>query len=188
MITTEGIESLLARNGDDFVVEAYRALLGRNPDQAGMRNYSEQVRLGVDKLDLLESFLIASEGKRVAAVWGPALARYRVLYRPGNSSSLLKRIKRVPFTVQRWIAPSTNTKAVLENEVESTHSEKVYGKHTRMHRMEEKIAVYQSIHWMPAVSAHEQAERLMKLSQPAQDIYIRLLAAIANNQSKINFK
>jgi hypothetical protein len=185
MINTERIESLLARNGEDFVIGAYKSLLGRNPDQAGMRNYVEQVLLGVDKLDLLESFLLAPEGKRVAAAWGPALARYREQYRPRKSSSLLNILKRVPLAVHRWIIPSDSLIAVSTNAGESQNAENSDSKKTKWHRMAETIASYQLNNWVPAVSTQEQTDKLMQLSQPAQDIYIKLLAAIVNKSNRL---
>jgi hypothetical protein len=179
MINTERIESLLARNGEDFVIGAYRALLGRDPDKVGFNNYLEQVRLGVDKLELLESFLISAEGKRLALAWAPALKQYREQYRQTIPTPLLKKMKRMPAVVQRWIAPSLSATKPQTVAVTSLPAEPTDPALGRLERTEATIAALGLNHWEPPVSAMTQAEQLSKLTLPAQEIYLQLLAEIA---------
>ena len=180
MINTERIESLLIRNGEDFVFAAYRALLGRDPDKIGFKNYLEQVHLAVDKLELLESFVLSAEGKRVAAAWAPTLKRYREQYRQTSPTPLLKKMKLLPAAVQRWISPAMNAVGACASAANYLPAEPSDPVLTRLRRTEAAIASLGLSHWEPPVSAAAQAEKLSKLTLPAQEIYLQLLAEIAS--------
>ena len=179
MINTERIESLLMRNGEDFVVGAYRALLGRDPDKVGFKNYLEQVHLAVDKLELLESFLLSSEGKRVAAAWAPALKHYREQYRQTPPTPLLRKIKLMPAAVQRWMSPSPTADGPRATGANHLPAEPADPALARLRRTEATIAALGLHHWEPPISAMAQAEQLAKLTLPARDIYLQLITEIA---------
>ena len=58
------VNDLLRFHGDEFVRNAYRALLGREPDQAGMAHHLERLASGhVNKIAVLASLLSSPEGR-----------------------------------------------------------------------------------------------------------------------------
>ena len=58
------VNDLLRFHGEDFVRQAYRTLLGRDPDAAGMAHHLEQLASGrFNKLDVLASLHSSPEGR-----------------------------------------------------------------------------------------------------------------------------
>jgi hypothetical protein len=56
---------LLNRDGSAFVGEAYRVLLRREPDVAGLQYYNERLRAGTPKLQILQELSSSPEGRSV---------------------------------------------------------------------------------------------------------------------------
>lgn len=58
------VNELLRLHGEDFVRNAYLAVLGREPDAAGMAHYMEQLASGnYNKVDVLSSLHLSPEGR-----------------------------------------------------------------------------------------------------------------------------
>ena len=57
------LEELLRLGDEDFVLQAYRTMLGREADEAGIASYLEQVRQGADKSTLLWALARSREGR-----------------------------------------------------------------------------------------------------------------------------
>ena len=59
------LDELLQYDDQEFIWNAYRALLKREPDEAGFRGFLERLRSGRrSKIDLLASIRFSPEGKR----------------------------------------------------------------------------------------------------------------------------
>lgn len=56
------LDELLSRDDEAFVAEAYRGLLGREPDPEGMGAYLEQLRGGSPRIELLALIALSREG------------------------------------------------------------------------------------------------------------------------------
>ena len=65
---TATLSELLNLNDVDFVRAAYRAVLKREADLSGERNYVELMRKGHDKVRLLSDMASSEEGRRAQAV------------------------------------------------------------------------------------------------------------------------
>jgi 2-polyprenyl-3-methyl-5-hydroxy-6-metoxy-1,4-benzoquinol methylase len=61
------VRDLLQYNDRDFIHAAYRALMRRPPDAEGLANYLGHLRLGMAKIEVLETLRDSPEGRRVAA-------------------------------------------------------------------------------------------------------------------------
>lgn len=61
------VRQLIALYDSEFVFQAYRSVLGREPDAAGFENYLQQVRSGVPKEQLIVSMARSDEGVQHAA-------------------------------------------------------------------------------------------------------------------------
>jgi hypothetical protein len=57
------LEQLLKLHDEAFVRSAYKAILGRTPDQGGLENYLSQVRAGIHKAHILAELAQSPEGK-----------------------------------------------------------------------------------------------------------------------------
>ena len=60
----QSVEDLLSYYDEDFVRCAYQTLLGREPDEDGLRYYLIRVRSGVDKMEILAQIRCGVEGKK----------------------------------------------------------------------------------------------------------------------------
>lgn len=81
------LSRLLAHNGRQFLSDAYRALLGREPDAAGGDRYLQMLRSGErTRIDVLGSLAFSQEGRRRRVRVPGLLPRY-----------LLRRAMRVPI-------------------------------------------------------------------------------------------
>jgi hypothetical protein len=90
------LSGLLDRDGSAFVGEAYRVLLRREPDVAGLRYYGERLRAGAPKLRILEELSSSQEGRGVNCQV------------PGLGAAIrLHRLTRLPF-FGRVIASALN--------------------------------------------------------------------------------
>ena len=59
------VNDLLRFHGDEFVGNAYRAILGREPDEAGMAHHLEGLASGrFNKIDVLASLHSSPEGRQ----------------------------------------------------------------------------------------------------------------------------
>ena len=56
------LDELLGLDDEAFVTRAYAAILGREPDSGGLRNYVSQVRAGVEKAHILAELIESPEG------------------------------------------------------------------------------------------------------------------------------
>jgi hypothetical protein len=61
------LEQLLKLHDEAFVRSAYKAILGRAPDQGGLENYLSQVRAGIHKAHILAELAQSPEGRLKAA-------------------------------------------------------------------------------------------------------------------------
>ena len=61
------LEQLLKLHDEAFVRSAYKAILGRAPDQGGLENYLSQVRAGIHKAHILAELAQSPEGRLNAA-------------------------------------------------------------------------------------------------------------------------
>lgn len=78
------LEGLTALRDRDFVQAAYRVVLGRDPDPAGLDSYLSQLRAGAsDKIDILGDLRYSPEG-RARAVELPGLQRRYRLRKAGR--------------------------------------------------------------------------------------------------------
>jgi hypothetical protein len=57
-------EQLLALHDEEFVQNAYGAVLGRTPDAGGLKNYLAHVRAGVEKAHILAELAKSPEGRQ----------------------------------------------------------------------------------------------------------------------------
>ncbi|MBX3775489.1 FkbM family methyltransferase [Ralstonia insidiosa] len=57
------LREILDRDGDRFISEAFRAVLGREPDSVGKEHYSTRLSAGQGKLSILVDIKRSSEGK-----------------------------------------------------------------------------------------------------------------------------
>ena len=74
------LEQLLKLHDEAFVRSAYKAILGRTPDQGGLENYLSQVRAGIHKAHILAELARSPEGRlKAAPVQGLHLAIERYL-------------------------------------------------------------------------------------------------------------
>jgi 2-polyprenyl-3-methyl-5-hydroxy-6-metoxy-1,4-benzoquinol methylase len=111
------VNDLLAYHDHIFVRNAYRAILEREPDEAGFARYLESLRSGrVNKLDVLASLRFSQEGQlRNVKVDGlNATARFRKLYRVpivGYLLELLVGIVRLPVLIKNFRSLESYTAA-----------------------------------------------------------------------------
>lgn len=64
----DSVERLLASAPDAFVPEAYRMILGRDPDPCGLEHYGRRLRQGASRLQLMAEIRLSPEGRRFHAV------------------------------------------------------------------------------------------------------------------------
>lgn len=109
------LDDLLSLGDEDFVLQAYRSLLGREADESGLASYLRQVRQGVDKSALLVALAKSSEGsKRGVQVEGLAtLLERHDAPRPGRAQRALKRLIQ-PFRPEP-LEPVLRQQRALEN-------------------------------------------------------------------------
>ena len=74
------LNDLLKFHGDDFVRNAYRALLGRDADEAGMKHHLDALASGhFNKIDVVAGLLSSPEGQhskvKVTGLWFPFTVR-----------------------------------------------------------------------------------------------------------------
>jgi 2-polyprenyl-3-methyl-5-hydroxy-6-metoxy-1,4-benzoquinol methylase len=111
------VNDLLAYHDHVFVRNAYRAILEREPDEAGFARYLESLRSGrVNKLDVLASLRFSPEGQlRSVKVDGlNGTARFRKLYRVpivGYLLELMVGIVRLPVLIKNFRALESYTAA-----------------------------------------------------------------------------
>lgn len=67
--TPDSLHALLALDDEEFVIGAYRAVLGRDPDANGGAYYVNVVRGGDPKVDVLATLRQSDEGARRAREW-----------------------------------------------------------------------------------------------------------------------
>lgn len=67
MILIRHVDELLQRHDRDFIVAAYNALLGRDPDEAGLAFYVQRVRAGHDRVLVLAELGRSEEARLHAA-------------------------------------------------------------------------------------------------------------------------
>jgi len=61
------IVEILKLDDAAFVMEAYSAILDRDPDPGGLANYVSQIRAGVEKMQILAELAFSTEGRSKAA-------------------------------------------------------------------------------------------------------------------------
>lgn len=61
------LDDLLRLGDEDFVLQAYRSLLGREADETGLATYLQQVRQGADKALLVAALASSREGREHGA-------------------------------------------------------------------------------------------------------------------------
>lgn len=88
----QSVTDLITLDDEQFVLQAYRAVLGREPDPMGYDDFVSQVRRGVSKERLVAVMATSEEGV-AAASHLPGLAEFARQYRP-RSASLLSRFGR----------------------------------------------------------------------------------------------
>lgn len=59
----ETVEALVSKDGVEFIVCAYRTVLGRPPDETGLRFYEERLNKGVSKHEIIAELRRSDEGK-----------------------------------------------------------------------------------------------------------------------------
>ncbi|WP_175012618.1 FkbM family methyltransferase [Burkholderia lata] len=59
------LHEITRRDGDQFIMEAFRAVLGRSPDKAGFEHYRIQLLSGRDKVSILADIRMSKESKAV---------------------------------------------------------------------------------------------------------------------------
>ncbi|WP_175031157.1 FkbM family methyltransferase [Burkholderia lata] len=59
------LHEITRRDGDQFIMEAFRAVLGRSPDKAGFEHYRIQLLSGRDKVSILADMRMSKESKAV---------------------------------------------------------------------------------------------------------------------------
>ncbi|HDR9699687.1 TPA: DUF4214 domain-containing protein, partial [Burkholderia aenigmatica] len=59
------LHEITRRDGDQFIMEAFRAVLGRSPDKAGFEHYRIQLLSGRDKISILADMRMSKESKAV---------------------------------------------------------------------------------------------------------------------------
>lgn len=109
------LAELLARHDQAFVIDAYKTLLGRNPDPEGMQYYLGRVRAGISKIKILAQLRISAEGKAYAANFPAldvAIRQYKlshlpilgVLYRQFGGTGALNAIERQLAALENQVA------------------------------------------------------------------------------------
>lgn len=65
--STAGLQQLLRLRGRDFIVQAYRTLLHRDPDPGGFEHYLGELGRGISTVEIVRRIRHSPEGKKVAA-------------------------------------------------------------------------------------------------------------------------
>lgn len=104
-------DGLLALTGRDFVTNAYRMLLRREPDPDGLAHHVDELRRGTSRLELLRRIRYSTEGRRVSADIRGIRMRLAIdyLYRISVIGWIAGAIKRV-----FWPAAARRESAALE--------------------------------------------------------------------------
>lgn len=100
------INDLLKYHDRDFIWNAYRAILKREPDESGLRDFLERLRSGTrNKIDILASLRASAEGKRAnVTIEGLAVPAFiRKVYRVpvvGYLAEMAVSFARLPMLVR----------------------------------------------------------------------------------------
>lgn len=103
---TYALNELLAWHDEDFVFNAFRALLGRDPDPGGAAYHLARLRAGVERPQLLAEIAATDEGRQAgvrvegldASLRASRLARLPLV---GRVLSVLRALWSLPTTVRR---------------------------------------------------------------------------------------
>ena len=123
-------EQLLSYQDECFIRAAYQALLGRAPDNAGLRYYLASVRAGARKLEILSQFELSAEGQarqeRIATLdkaisshqrlrtplIGPLL-RLAGVARPQTTSGMLSTLYGIDPQARQYFTNAKNDSCIL---------------------------------------------------------------------------
>ena len=143
-IKMTNVNDLLDLHGESFLTQAYRIVLGRNPDPIGLANYMARLKSGTSKLELLSQLVASQEAKKVGSKF-PGLHeitqrhKYSKLpfmgwYKPATEqlSKKLNVIENKLFEISSG-APNSRV-AMLESEV-AQHASYVEDKETYIARL-----------------------------------------------------
>ena len=143
-IQMTNVNDLLDLHGESFLTQAYRIILGRNPDPGGLVNYMAKLKSGTSKLELLAQLAASQEAKKIGSKF-PGLQeitrrhKYSKLpfmgwYKPATEqlSRKLNVIENKLFEINSS-APSSRV-AMLESEI-AQHASYVEDKETYIARL-----------------------------------------------------
>jgi hypothetical protein len=91
LTASESAEQLLTLYDEDFVRCAYLSVLRRPADPMGLAGYLEQVRLGVNRAEILVALATSPEGRKIGAERLPGLTKI-IIATPRRRNSLFSRI------------------------------------------------------------------------------------------------
>ncbi len=143
-IKMTNVNDLLDLHGESFLTQAYRIILGRNPDPSGLANYMAKLKSGTSKLDLLSQLVASQEAKKVGSKF-PGLHeitqrhKYSKLpfmgwYRPATEQ-LSKKLNVIENKLFEISSGAPNSRVVmLESEV-AQHASYVEDKETYIARL-----------------------------------------------------
>lgn len=117
------VEELLSLDGEAFVRAAYLAVLGRTADPRGLAGLVEQLRLGVDKEQVLEALASSPEGKAAKASTAlPGLEATVERVRRHPPSLLRRAIRRINRVAAERMAARRDNRSSLSPSVPSRFS------------------------------------------------------------------
>lgn len=173
------INELLQFHDHHFIWNAYRAILKREPDEAGYQGYLELLRSGRrNKIDILASLRSSPEGERAhVAIEGLGRARFRRFYRIpvlGYLAELAVSLLRLPALIrsQRQLE---NHFSAQQDRIASYVDERISSQVSELKRLDQNSARF--------------AESLTRLYERQTDIASlqqQQLAALLRNQSATN--
>jgi O-antigen chain-terminating methyltransferase len=173
------VSELLQFHDEAFIKNAYRALVGREPDRAGADGYLAALRSGrINRLDVLARLRFSAEGMRrgvpLAGARGPAILRraYRVPFlgpalRWAVSLARLPRLVRHVNQLESHLVAQQEQIASYANELNRRHSER---QADNIKRLDDLAAQQQELeHWRKTATATYAEMAQVSLTQFAEE-------------------